>query len=438
MRRHAVFSIENIPLWKTRLLHWAAAQERGVYLDSNGHEESPFAAGGWECLAAGGVLQLLECNSGHAFERLKAWQTATHDWLFGYLSYDLKNETERLESQHPDGIGLPDMGFFQPEIVAGIRGGYLEVYFIKQDIIDIFDYFKTFDNYVQKDNLSKIKIDFYLKNKIEKEKYKKTVLSIKNHISAGDLYEMNLCQEFYAEKIDLDPIRVFANLNKIGMAPSSAFMRWENRYLMSASPERFLQKHGNRLVSQPIKGTRRRGATAAEDAGIRAELAANEKDRAENIMIVDLVRNDLARNCLPGSVRVDELFGIHTFETVHQMISTVSGILRPGIHPVDALRDAFPMGSMTGAPKVMAMQLIEQYERSHRGLYSGAVGYFDPEGNFDFNVVIRSILYNTSTGYVSTQVGGAIVYDSEPEAEYEECLIKLNAMLRAMGARIRD
>jgi para-aminobenzoate synthetase component 1 len=243
---------------------------------------------------------------------------------------------------------------------------------------------------------------------------------------------MNFCQEFFAEKKNLDAVAVFERLNWIGRAPSSAFMRWGDRFLMSASPERFLQKRGDRLVSQPIKGTRRRGATVDEDEHIRAELASNEKDRAENIMIVDLVRNDLARNCLPGSVRVDELFGIHTFETVHQMISTVSGMLRPGVHPVDALRDAFPMGSMTGAPKVMAMQLIEQYEHTRRGLYSGAVGYFDPEGNFDFNVVIRSILYNASSGYVSAQVGGAIVYDSEPEAEYEECLVKLSAMQRGL------
>ena len=243
---------------------------------------------------------------------------------------------------------------------------------------------------------------------------------------------MNLCQEFFAEKTGLDPVAVFGRLNLIGLAPASAFLRWHERYLMSASPERFLQKRGSRLVSQPIKGTRRRGSTLQEDDSIRAELASNEKDRAENVMIVDLVRNDLARNCLPGSIRADELFGIHTFETVHQMISTVSGVLRPGTHPVDALRDAFPMGSMTGAPKVMAMQLIEQYEQTRRGLYSGAVGYFDPEGNFDFNVVIRSILYNADTGYVSAQVGGAIVYDWEPEAEYEECLVKLSAMQRAL------
>jgi para-aminobenzoate synthetase component 1 len=186
------------------------------------------------------------------------------------------------------------------------------------------------------------------------------------------------------------------------------------------------------LRSQPIKGTRRRGATPGEDEDIRRELAGSEKDRAENVMIVDLVRNDLARNCLPGTVVVEELFGIHTFKTVHQMISTVCGAIRPEVHPVQALLDAFPMGSMTGAPKVRAMERIEQYERSRRGLYSGAVGYWTPDGDFDFNVVIRSLLYNAETQYLSYHVGGAIVFDSVGEDEYEECLLKGEAMQKAV------
>jgi para-aminobenzoate synthetase component I len=243
---------------------------------------------------------------------------------------------------------------------------------------------------------------------------------------------VNLCQEFFAENTLLDPLAVFERLNALAEAPFSAFLRWQRRYLLSASPERFLKKTGRRVVSQPIKGTRRRGKNAEEDEHIRRELAASEKDRAENVMIVDLVRNDLSRHCLPGSVRADELFGIYTFPTVHQMISTVSGALPPGADGLRLLRDAFPMGSMTGAPKVMAMQLIEQYERSRRGLYSGALGYFDPDGDFDFNVVIRSVLYNAESGYVSASVGGAIVYDSDPEQEYEECMLKAEAMIASL------
>ncbi len=434
MRQHALFPIDDLSLWKERLLYWAAEQELAVYLDSNGHEGGQATGKGWECLVAAGALRTLECPAGNAFEQLKKFQAEVNDWIFGFLSYDLKNETERLSSRHFDGIGLPDLGFFQPETVLGIRNGFLEVFYINKDINQFFGTFKTFDKKVLKDILIE---KIILNPRINKEDYLKIVQRIREHIAEGDLYEMNLCQEFFAEKTRIDPVSVFARLNQIGLAPASAFLRWRDRYLMSASPERFLQKRGDRLVSQPIKGTRKRGATEQEDRAIRAELSTNEKDRAENVMIVDLVRNDLARHCLPGSVQVDELFGIHTFETVHQMISTVSGVLRPGAHPVDALRDAFPMGSMTGAPKVIAMQLIEQYEKTRRGLYSGAVGYFDPSGDFDFNVVIRSILYNESTQYVSAQVGGAIVYDSVPEAEYEECLLKLEAMVRALNQEVR-
>jgi para-aminobenzoate synthetase component 1 len=266
-----------------------------------------------------------------------------------------------------------------------------------------------------------------------KPDYLANVAAIRRHIIEGDLYEMNLCQEFYAEGVQLDPLSVFRRLNAIAKAPFATYFKLEDRYLLSASPERFLRKTGDLLVSQPIKGTRRRGASPASDEQARLDLAGSKKDQAENVMIVDLVRNDLARSCRPGSVVVEALFGIHTFETVHQMISTVTGVLRPDVHPVTAIQRAFPMGSMTGAPKVMAMQLIERYENTRRGLYSGAVGYFTPEGDFDFNVVIRSILYEAQTGYLSMQVGGAIVYDSVPEQEYEECLLKAEAMLKALS-----
>jgi len=272
-----------------------------------------------------------------------------------------------------------------------------------------------------------------LQARIARPEYRRIVEAIRRHIIEGDIYEMNLCQEFYAEGVDLAPLAVFERLNALGKAPFSALLRWGDRWVLSASPERFLKKSGDQLLSQPIKGTRGRGGTPEEDARLRADLADSEKDRAENVMIVDLVRNDLARHCLPGSVRVDELFGIYSFETVHQMISTVRGTLKPGEHPVDALRDAFPMGSMTGAPKVMAMELIERYERTRRGVYSGAIGYCTPGGDFDFNVVIRSILYNAAARYLSVQVGGAIVYDSSPDQEYEECLVKSAAMRRALG-----
>lgn len=409
---------------KKQLLHWAAGQEHGIFLDGNDG-----ATDAWTCLVAAGAHWILEKQAGTAFDALRdVYDNFRGDWLFGFLCYDLKNETERLVSDHPDGVGFPDMAFFQPKTVAGIRGDTLEIQCIDGDPVEVWKLIQQV-KYAEAENQQTV----VLQPRMSRKGYLERVEIIREHIAAGDLYEMNLCQEFFAEGANLNPVKVFERLNGLSRAPFATFMRWADRYLLCGSPERFLRKQGDRLVSQPIKGTRRRNLTDAEaDEILRQSLLKSEKDRAENVMIVDLVRNDLARNCLPGSVVVDELFGIYSFPTVHQMISTVRGDLKPGAHPIDALRDAFPMGSMTGAPKVMAMELIEKYELTRRGLYSGAVGYIDPEGNFDFNVVIRSILYNADSGYVSAQVGGAIVYDSVPEEEYQECLLKAEAMRNSL------
>lgn len=202
---------------------------------------------------------------------------------------------------------------------------------------------------------------------------------------------------------------------------------------MCASPERFLKKEKDLLVSQPIKGTAPRGRNAKEDMQLKKELFTDAKERSENVMIVDLVRNDLSHVAAKNSVKVTELFGIYSFSTVHQMISTVTARLGKDYHFTDALRYTFPMGSMTGAPKVRAMQLIEQYEDTRRGLYSGAVGYITPERDFDFNVVIRSILYNKQEQYLGFMAGSAITSGSIPEKEYQECLHKAQAMKKALG-----
>ena len=257
---------------------------------------------------------------------------------------------------------------------------------------------------------------------------------------------MNFCQEFYGENVSLNPIHLFLKLNEIAKAPFSTFYKFKDRYLLCASPERFIKKEGQQLISQPIKGTSKTANTPegineggiddVSDELLKTALQNDPKNRSENVMIVDLVRNDLGKSCVAGSVKVTELFGIYSFPTVHQMISTIEGTLRPDVHFIDALKNAFPMGSMTGAPKVRAMQLIEQYEITQRGLYSGAVGYITPEGNFDFNVVIRSILYNSKSRYLSFQVGGAIVADSVAGDEYEECLVKAQGVLKALDKTI--
>jgi para-aminobenzoate synthetase component 1 len=470
-RYQASFVMENLETAKQKLLAWANTFPVTVYLDSNEYPQSGHHT--WECLVAVGAADVFQAPAGHAFSGLQAFYDKKHDWLFGFFGYDLKNEVEKLRSENPNGIDFPELFFFQPEIVVGIRsskfgvrslkfedqsskfgvrslnfedravpipGGsnehisspLLEIFSLNESAEEIFTAIQRhISNSKLKTQNSKLKTT--LIPRIPKADYLKTVETIRQHIIEGDVYEMNLCQEFFAENTVIDPINTFKRLNDLARAPFSAYVRYHDRYLLCASPERFLRKEDASLISQPIKGTRRRHPDAEEDAHVREELRVSEKDRAENVMIVDLVRNDLARNCVPGSVQVEELFGIYSFQTVHQMISTVRGALRQEVHPVEALRDAFPMGSMTGAPKVIAMELIERYERTRRGLFSGAVGYFSPEGNFDFNVVIRSILYNASTRYLSCQVGGAIVYDSEPEQEYDECLVKMGAMRKALN-----
>jgi para-aminobenzoate synthetase component 1 len=429
MRQTAAFPFDDLAILKQRLLAWASAQPVAVYLDSNEYGGGPHSS--WECLVGSGVSAAVEAGAGGAFEAFRKFYDAHPDWLFGFFGYDLKNEVEALQSRNFDGVRFPDLYFFCPEIVLGIQDGALKIESLTSPPSVILDQLQNTP--IPPDPAHRSPLPSRLSARFPRTDYLATVDAIRGHIVEGDVYELNLCQEFFAENLRLDPVEVFRRLNARARAPFSAFLRLNDRYLLCASPERFLCREGDRLISQPIKGTRRRGATPEEDARIRAELASSEKDRAENVMIVDLVRNDLARHCRPGTVEVEELFGIHAFETVLQMISTISGRLRPDGHPIDALRDAFPMGSMTGAPKVMAMELIERYERSRRGLYSGAAGYFAPDRNFDFNVVIRSILYNGATGYASVQVGGAIVYDSVPEDEYAECLLKAQAMFGALG-----
>jgi len=422
------FPISDTAKFKQQALLWANQFDTLCYLDSNEYHHDTYST--CEALVAvSAVRELTVTHTGKGgFEQLKDLVNTRKSWLFGFLTYDLKNDIEQLESRNSDGIGMPVLHFFQPKYVIQIFDKKVVIHSDENDSEDIFYQIKnTSINF----DLNK-KTNITVQARIPKNEYLNIVEKIRQHIIEGDLYEMNFCQEFYAENTDIEPLAMFFRLNELSKAPFSSFYKKNNQYLLCASPERFLKKQGQQLISQPIKGTIRRGSTAAEDAELQAILRSSTKDRAENVMIVDLVRNDLTRSSRTGTIRVEELFGIYPFEQVNHMISTVISTLRENVHAVDAIRNAFPMGSMTGAPKVMSMQLIEQYEQTRRGLYSGAVGYFTPEGDFDFNVVIRSMLYNASSRYLSFQVGGAIVYDSVPEREYEECLLKAKAMLETV------
>lgn len=362
------------------------------------------------------------------------------DYIFGFLSYDLKNRIEpQLSSGNFDGLNFSDSYFFQPRYIIKIKNdvleiGYLTEYDNEESVSKFYNEIVNFKEGERKVEDQKIKIEA----RVSKENYLENVKKIKVHIQRGDIYEMNYCIEFYAENIRIDPARVFLKLNKISEAPFSAFCKFEDKYLMCASPERFLKKEGGRIFSQPIKGTIKRGKNTREDEALKEQLRLSKKEQSENVMIVDLVRNDLSRIAKKGSIKVDELFGIYSFKQVHQMISTVSAEIRDGLNFEDIIKAAFPPGSMTGAPKIKAMELIEKYEATKRGLYSGSVGYITPEGDFDFNVVIRSILYNSTAKYLSFMVGSAITAGSDPEYEYEECLLKAKAMFEVLGADIKE
>jgi len=280
-----------------------------------------------------------------------------------------------------------------------------------------------------------------IRSRFSAQEYMDTVERIQQHILKGDCYEMNFCQEFYAEKAVIHPLNAYASLSRFSPNPFSAYYKLGDKYLLCMSPERYLKRSGNTLISQPIKGTSRRDTGNKElDELSKNNLRTSEKERAENIMVVDLVRNDLSRVCKKGTVKVDELCGIYSFPQVHQMISTISGELENDTSFCDIIKAAFPMGSMTGAPKKRVMELIEQYERSKRGLFSGSIGYIHPEGDFDFNVVIRSIAYNAAAAYLSFHTGSAITFRSgsaitfrsDPAGEYNECLLKAEAIKKVL------
>ena len=264
---------------------------------------------------------------------------------------------------------------------------------------------------------------------LNREDYIEIIKKLRRHIEEGDCYEINFCHEFHGKIEEVNALELYSKLNQLSPNPFSCFQKHEKNYILSASPERFLKNEGGKIISQPIKGTRPRGESEVEDEALKKELRSDEKELAENMMIVDLVRNDLARSSKIGSVKVEEIFGIYSFKQVHQMISTVVSEKRTELDVFQVIKNAFPMGSMTGAPKVKVMQLIEQYENTKRGAFSGAAGYICPNGDFDFNVLIRSLFLNTKKETYSFQAGSAITYDSIPEKEYEECMLKAKAIM---------
>ncbi|MFK5974798.1 MAG: anthranilate synthase component I family protein [Flavobacteriaceae bacterium] len=426
MRKTVSFAISEIQQFKDALLGWAQQYDEVVWLDSNKHNDK---YGSFDTLIAVDGLTSIVTDAHNAFDVLKEYQLETKDWLFGYLSYDLKNDIEALESNNFDGLHFPDFYFFQPKKIIRIRENTVDFIYLNMVDDEIQEDFKAISEAVCiTDEDNQPTSDIRIKLRIFKDEYFSRIDRMLQHIHRGDIYEANFCQEFYAENTEINPLRTYKKLNSISKAPFATFLKLNDKYLLSASPERYIKKLANKVISQPIKGTAKRSLDANEDMALRTALKQDIKERAENIMIVDLVRNDLSKSALKGSVTVEELCEVYAFEQLHQMISTISSEVPKNKNPVEIIRDTFPMGSMTGAPKVSAMKIIEELESFKRGLYSGAVGYFTPENNFDFNVIIRSILYNASKKYVSYAVGSAITAKAVPEKEYEECLLKAKAM----------
>ena len=387
--------------------------------------QNHLTATNYSFLAAFGVKSELLVAPDNNFNRLNRFIEQNSDWCFGYLSYNLKNEIEESGILKTDYSGLPLLHFYIPEVVITIKNNLLQLFYfpdscsettINQIYLEIL--------HLQTSGLLAPKT-YTVKNRISEDVYLQKVAYLKTCIHRGDIYEVNFCHEFYVEDAEINVADFYNSLVKVSNAPFSGIYVHNGYNIISTSPERFLTKQESRLISQPIKGTKPRGKSAEIDKLNKQKLVQSQKEIAENTMIVDLVRNDLSRIALRNSVKVDEFCKIYSFETVHQMISTVSCTLKKGIQFADILKATFPMGSMTGAPKIRAMQLIDETEVSGRGLFSGTMGYIEPNGNFDFNVLIRTVLYNAHTQYLSFWAGSAITAHCNAKQEYTETLVKV-------------
>lgn len=407
------------------MLSWANQFNIFCFLDNQQYADESHQ---YECLLATGQKDHISSTD---LKELDTFLVRNPDWIFGHLSYDLKNVLHHFSSSKINRVGFPPLYFFIPSKVIVLTQNNIRIY--GEDPQAIYTEILNAPVFVPKEIIAP-----EISQTLNREEYIKKIMELQDHIVRGDCYEINFCQEFYAEDCLLDPFSVFQKLVDLSPNPFSAFYRLNDKYLLCASPERFLQKIGDQLISQPIKGTiRRELLDESMDEALKDELKKSQKDQSENVMVVDLVRNDLSKICIEDSVKVEELFGVYSFPQVHQMISTVSGRLQGKVTFSRILEACFPMGSMTGAPKHRVMQLIDSFEEQSRGIFSGSVGYFKPNGDFDFNVVIRSIMYNETEKYLSYQVGSGITFYSDPEKEWEECLLKA-AAIKAVLSSLRN
>lgn len=422
-RVYHTFEVEDSSIIKQQMLAWASQFNICCFLDNQQYNST---YNSFECLLGVGATSLFTPQEDF-FSSLNSFINFNNDWIFAHFNYELKDNIDGNSLERIERNGFPDYFLFVPELIIILQNDLLKIGVVGQNASSIFL------EVTEKVPLAPVSQVVSFNPLIWRNQYLNCVSKLKEHIHKGDCYEINFCQKFRANA-DIDPVSTYSRLAKISSNPFSAFYRVGDNYLLSASPERYLKKVGEKIITQPIKGTSSRSTNSVkEDELSKNELKNSAKDQSENVMIVDLVRNDLSKICREGSVGVEELFGVYSFPQVHQMISTVTGNLEENTTFSDVLKATFPMGSMTGAPKKKVMELIKKYESSLRGIYSGTVGYFTPEKDFDFNVVIRSIVYNKTSHNISFHTGSAITANSEPEKEYEECLLKARAILQVFS-----
>lgn len=382
------------------LIRHFRAQENGFWLsfaDSSDLTNSQSDRSRKERVSFGSIRSTF----GSSVPELRTFFESAESDVFALISYDLKNQLENLQSGNEKHFDIPEFLLMEAETEV-----------VDSDIL----------NDLSEESMAVGPID--LIPSLTRKEYVAKIKSIKQHIQLGDVYELNFCFEHVAEGVDLDPFALFAALRSSDPNPFGAYVKFGHLHCICNSPERFMARSGSRLYSQPMKGTNNSDPDPELNLSLKHALMADPKERSENVMITDLVRNDLSKYAKPGSVKVDELCGVYTLGSVNQMVSTVSCELKEGMHPIDAVLGAFPMGSMTGAPKHRAMQLIDRYEDFARGIFSGSIGYFKPDGDFDLNVVIRSLIYDDRTKRLSLPTGSAITIHSDPDKEYDECMLK--------------
>ncbi|CAN5902387.1 anthranilate synthase component I family protein [soil metagenome] len=407
------------------MLNWCTRFNIFCFLDNNSYE---FEEPGFECILAAGCKQSVSLNGGEALQALQGFSDKSKDWLFGHFGYELLSQSN-THTSHTNEVEFGDGFFFTPEVLIRLKQNMVEIQCIDDDPTCIYNEIHQQPSFIKKRSAGNID----LKTGITATEYKEILGSLKKHILRGDCYEINFCQSFYVNDITIDPLFFYQKLSAISPNPFGAFYKLDDKYCLCASPERFLKKKDSTLISQPIKGTSKRDITdSSMDIANRHYLLNSDKEKTENVMVVDLVRNDMSKVCRAGTVHVKELFGIYSFPQVHQMISTIAGEVDPEIAWTNIIKACFPMGSMTGAPKKKVIELIERYEQFPRGLFSGSIGYIDPAGDFDFNVVIRSLMYDETKKLVSFKAGGGITFNSDVDEEYEESLLKVAAIIKVL------